>query len=58
MASKRNQPVDVKGMEGTITKDLTYKDGVEMSANCPFLVNFDDPPRFKAHFNENEIEAI
>ena len=58
MSGKRNQPVDVQGMEGTVTKDVSYKDGVEMSANCPFIVSFDDPPRFRAHFSENELEAI
>ncbi len=53
----RNDPYDVQGLEGVIAKDLRYRDGVEMTANKPYLVKF-LTPKFSAHFSEDELEAL
>lgn len=56
---KRNEPMDVQGLEGVITKDVSHRDGVEVSATCPYVVSFDETPKkFIAHFEESELEVL
>lgn len=52
----RNKPLDIKDMEGEISKIVTEWQGRPVSANLPFLVKFAD--KFKAHFRESELEVI
>jgi hypothetical protein len=52
----KNQPFDVKGMEGQVINIITNWQGRPVSANLPILVEFDKP--FKAHFRETELEVI
>ncbi|MCT7953826.1 ferredoxin-thioredoxin reductase variable chain [Laspinema palackyanum] len=52
----RNQPYDVKGQEGEVIGIVTEWQGRPVSANLPVYVQFDK--KFKAHFREDEIEAI
>ncbi|MCT7967068.1 ferredoxin-thioredoxin reductase variable chain [Laspinema sp. D1] len=52
----RNQPYDVKGKEGEVIGIVTEWQGRPVSANLPVYVQFDK--KFKAHFREDEIEAI
>lgn len=56
--TKRNEAFDVQGLEGIIQKDITMKDGVQLTATAPFFVKFLDHAKFKAHFSEDEIELI
>lgn len=52
----KNQPFDVRGMEGSV-KDIIHQwHGKPVSANLPILVEFDR--KFKAHFRENELEVL
>ncbi|MBF2073624.1 MAG: ferredoxin-thioredoxin reductase variable chain [Synechococcales cyanobacterium C42_A2020_086] len=51
----RNQPFDLKGMTGEIVEIVREWQGKPVSANFPFVVQFDNS-RFKAHLRENEIE--
>lgn len=56
---RRNEPTDVKGFEGVVTKDVSYRDGVEMSATCPYVVSFENGhKKFSAHFEESELELL
>jgi hypothetical protein len=52
----KNQPFDLKGMEGEVKDIVTNWQGRPVSANLPVLVQFEKP--FKAHFREDEIEVI
>jgi hypothetical protein len=52
----RNQPYDVKDHEGEVIGIVTSWQGRPVSANLPVYVQFDK--KFKAHFREDEIEAI
>lgn len=52
----RQQPYDIKGMEGEIIEIVTQWQGRPISANLPILVQFDK--KFKAHFRDNELEII
>lgn len=57
---KKNTPVDVEGYEGIVKKDISVKDGVEMSAIAPYMIDFRETghPKFRAHFEEGELEAV
>lgn len=55
---KKNIAVDVCGFEGVIIKDVSMEDGVQMSATAPYVVLFDDHPKFRAHFDESELDVI
>ncbi|MCT7975055.1 ferredoxin-thioredoxin reductase variable chain [Laspinema olomoucense] len=52
----RNQPYDVQGHEGEVIGIVTEWQGRPVSANLPVYVQFDK--KFKAHFREDEIEAL
>ena len=53
---KRQQPFDVKGMEGEVIDVMTEHQGRPISPNLPVVVKFDK--KFKAHFQERELEII
>lgn len=55
---KKNVAVDVCGFEGVIVKNISVQDGVRMSATSPYIVKFDDHPKFQAHFDESELDVI
>ena len=48
----KQQPFDIKGMEGEVIKII----GRPISANLPIFVQFDK--KFKAHLQENELEVL
>ncbi len=50
----KNEPFDLKGMEGEILGVVTEWQGRPVSANLPILVRFEK--RFKAHFRPHELE--
>lgn len=52
----RNQPFDIKGQEGELVGIVREWQGRPVSANFPYLVKFS--PKFRAHLQEHEIEAI
>lgn len=52
----RNQPFDLKGLEGEIVGVLKEWQGREVSANYPFIVQL--APKFRAHLNDAELEII
>ncbi|VEP14040.1 Ferredoxin-thioredoxin reductase, variable chain [Hyella patelloides LEGE 07179] len=53
---QKMQPLDIKGMEGEITKVMIDWQGRAISPNLPILVKFEQ--KFKAHFQDNELEII
>jgi Ferredoxin thioredoxin reductase variable alpha chain len=53
----KGQPVNIQGYEGLIDKIITEWQGRPVSANFPLLVKFDNP-KFRAHLQEHEVEAI
>lgn len=57
---KKNTPVQVQGFEGFIQKNVSVTDGVQMSATAPYVVDFRETghPKFRAHFEEHELEVI
>lgn len=52
----RGQAFDLKGSEGDIKEIVTQWHDRPVSANLPFLVQFNK--KFKAHLRENELEVI
>ncbi len=52
----RNQPFDLKGQEGEVISILREWQGRPVSANFPYIVQFS--PKFRAHLQEHELEAI
>lgn len=52
----KKEGFDIKDMEGELIKIVTEWQGRPVSANFPYLVKFDK--KFKAHFQEHEIEAL
>ena len=52
----RKEPFDLKGMEGEVAAIVTEWQGRPVSANLPFMVQFEK--KFKAHLRENELEVI
>jgi hypothetical protein len=52
----RNQPFDIKGLEGDVLGIVTEWQGRPVSANLPVYVQFSK--KFKAHLRENEVETI
>lgn len=52
----RNQPFDLKGMEGEINAIIKDWQGREVSANYPIQVKFDK--KFSAHLQETEVELL
>lgn len=56
---RKNQLVDVQGFEGVIAQDKSLLDGVIITATAPYFVDFSEAhPKFKAHFEESELEVI
>lgn len=53
---KRQEPFDVKGMEGEVMAIMQEHEGRPISPNLPVLVKFEK--RFKAHFQQNELEVV
>lgn len=53
----KNSPYDMEGLEGEIKGDISEREGVRLSATKPFVVQFANP-KFVAHFDDTEIEAI
>ena len=52
----RNQPFDIKGLEGDVLGIVNEWHGRPVSANLPVYVPFSK--KFKAHLRENEVEPI
>lgn len=52
----RNQPFDIKGIEGDVFGIATQWQGRPVSANLPIVVQFSK--KFKAHLRENELEIL
>ena len=53
---QKQQPYDIKGMEGEISKVMIDWEGRPISPNFPILVKFDR--KFKAHLKDSELEVI
>ena len=52
----KQQPFDLKGMEGEIVDNITDWQGRVISPNLPIVVQFEK--KFKAHLREDELEII
>jgi hypothetical protein len=52
----RNQPFDIKGLEGEVTALVNDWQGRPVSANFPLQVRFSK--KFKAHLREDELEIL
>ncbi|MGJ3248990.1 MAG: ferredoxin-thioredoxin reductase variable chain [Elainellaceae cyanobacterium] len=52
----RNEPYDIKGMEGDVAAIVSEWRGKTISANFPVQVKFEG--RFKAHLREDELELV
>ncbi len=52
----RNQPFNLKGMEGELKAIIRDWNGRPVSANFPFQVQFGG--KFRAHLQEEELEVI
>lgn len=52
----KKEGFDIKGMEGELIEIVTQWQGRPVSANFPYLVQFDK--KFKAHFREEEIIVL
>jgi hypothetical protein len=52
----RNQPFDIKGLEGEVVSVLKEWQGREVSANYPFIVQFS--AKFRAHLTDAEMETV
>lgn len=52
----RNQPFDLKDLEGEVVNFADEWRGKPVSANLPIYVQFDK--KFKAHLREAELEVL
>ena len=52
----RNQPFEMMGKEGEVVAILETWKGKPVSPNFPVLVKF--TPKFKAHFNAEELQTL
>ncbi|MEB3279187.1 MAG: ferredoxin-thioredoxin reductase variable chain [Lyngbya sp.] len=52
----RNQPFDIKGLEGEIVEIIKDWNGRPITPNLPIMVKFSD--KFKAHLKQEEVEVI
>ena len=52
----RNQPFDIKGLEGEIVSIIKDWNGRPITPNLPILVQFTD--KFKAHLKPDDLEVI
>jgi Ferredoxin thioredoxin reductase variable alpha chain len=55
LATSRNQPCDVHGMEGVVQKVIDEVAGSPITATKPVVVKFADP-KFIGHFDDSELE--
>lgn len=62
---KFKQGIDMAGLEGTIVGNASQFQGLELSANLPWKVQFfkdapdgGKPVKFICHFEEDEIETV
>lgn len=59
--SRRNEPFDAQGLEGTVIAIISDWKGRPVSANFPVHVQFDDETSskpFRAHLRADELEII
>ncbi|MEN9202208.1 MAG: ferredoxin-thioredoxin reductase variable chain [Thermostichus sp. DG_1_6_bins_120] len=52
----RNQPFDIKGLEGELKAVIRDWNGRPISANFPYQVQFGS--KFRAHLQADELEVI
>lgn len=52
----RNEPFDIKGMEGEVIAMVLEWKGRPVSANLPVQVQFDK--KFRSHFREDELGVL
>jgi len=52
----RNQPFDIKGLEGEVIALANEWQGRPVSANLPIYVQFSK--KFKAHLRDHELELV
>jgi hypothetical protein len=53
------QGFDARGAEGTVTRVYEVDaDGSTLTPNHPVKVQFDEPKRWTAHFDAEELEAV
>ena len=52
----RNQPFDIKGIEGEVIGLITEWQGRPVSANLPVYVQF--TKKFKVHLRQDELEVL
>lgn len=52
----RNEPFDIKGLEGEVVELANEWQGKPISANLPIFVQFSK--KFKTHLRETELEAL
>ncbi len=52
----RNQPFDIKALEGDVVAFINEWQGKPVSANLPVQVQFSK--KFKAHLREDELETL
>ncbi len=52
----RNEPFDIKGLEGEVIAFANEWQGKPISANLPVYVQFSK--KFKAHLRDNEVELV
>lgn len=47
--------LDPKGLEGSVLRVIDYD---QVSANLPVVVEFQEPRKFRAHFETHELERL
>jgi len=52
----KKEGFDIKGMEGELIEIITEWQGRPVSANFPYLIQFDK--KFKAHLKDYEITTV
>lgn len=52
----RNEPFDIKGLEGEVVGVVNEWRGRPVSSNLPIYVQFSK--KFKAHLRDNELEVL
>ena len=52
----RNEPFDIKGLEGEVVELASEWQGKPISANLPIYVQFSK--KFKTHLRETELEVL
>lgn len=52
----RNQPFDLRGMEGELTSIILDWNGRPIGANYPYQVQF--APKFRSHLQAGELEMV